>query len=115
MYLICKVVDYLIDPFVGGTSAADPESLSVSDFATLLDVFVLKNYLIYFPHICDQMKHSFPDLWNIEKRYLFHVAILYLVTRRILPSLIFFSAARVMVISSLVYFILRNIKPRYVI
>lgn len=25
-----KVVDYLIDPFVAGTSAADPESLSVS-------------------------------------------------------------------------------------
>ncbi|KAH0860887.1 hypothetical protein HID58_089148 [Brassica napus] len=38
-----KVVDYLIDPFVGGTSAADPESLS--------------------------MKHSFPDLWNIEKSF----------------------------------------------
>ncbi|KAL0735911.1 hypothetical protein Bca4012_012121 [Brassica carinata] len=37
------VVDYLIDPFVGGTSAADPESLS--------------------------MKHSFPDLWNIEKSF----------------------------------------------
>jgi oxygen-dependent protoporphyrinogen oxidase len=43
MYLIFKVVDYLIDPFVGGTSAADPDSLS--------------------------MKHSFPDLWNVEKRY----------------------------------------------
>lgn len=38
-----EVVDYLIDPFVGGTSAADPESLS--------------------------MKHSFPDLWNIEKSF----------------------------------------------
>ena len=51
MYLICKVVDYLIDPFVGGTSAADPESLSVSDFATLLDVFVLKNYHLYSSHL----------------------------------------------------------------
>lgn len=28
-----KVVDYLIDPFVGGTSAAGPESLSVSCFS----------------------------------------------------------------------------------
>lgn len=27
----CKVVDYLIDPFVAGTSAGDPESLSVSN------------------------------------------------------------------------------------
>jgi oxygen-dependent protoporphyrinogen oxidase len=43
MYLIFKVVDYLIDPFVGGTSAADPDSLS--------------------------MKHSFPDLWNVEKSF----------------------------------------------
>ncbi|XP_010492222.1 PREDICTED: protoporphyrinogen oxidase 2, chloroplastic/mitochondrial-like [Camelina sativa] len=38
-----EVVDYLIDPFVGGTSAADPDSLS--------------------------MKYSFPDLWNIEKSF----------------------------------------------
>ncbi|WJX81214.1 Acyl-coenzyme A oxidase 2 [Trifolium repens] len=38
-----EVVDYLIDPFVGGTSAADPESLSA--------------------------RHSFPELWNLEKRY----------------------------------------------
>ncbi|CAD5331651.1 unnamed protein product [Arabidopsis thaliana] len=38
-----EVVDYLIDPFVGGTSAADPDSLS--------------------------MKHSFPDLWNVEKSF----------------------------------------------
>ncbi|CAK8541130.1 unnamed protein product [Lathyrus sativus] len=38
-----EVVDYLIDPFVGGTSAADPESLS--------------------------MRHSFPELWNLEKRF----------------------------------------------
>ncbi|XP_061988840.1 protoporphyrinogen oxidase, mitochondrial [Rosa rugosa] len=38
-----EVVDYLIDPFVAGTSAGDPESLS--------------------------MRHSFPELWNIEKRY----------------------------------------------
>ncbi|GKV07931.1 hypothetical protein SLEP1_g19627 [Rubroshorea leprosula] len=40
-----EVVDYLIDPFVAGTSAADPESLS--------------------------MRHSFPELWNLEKRYKF--------------------------------------------
>lgn len=26
-----KVVDYLIDPFLAGTSASDPESLSVSN------------------------------------------------------------------------------------
>ncbi|XP_061342951.1 protoporphyrinogen oxidase 2 isoform X2 [Gastrolobium bilobum] len=38
-----EVVDYLVDPFVGGTSAADPESLS--------------------------MRHSFPELWNLEKRF----------------------------------------------
>lgn len=30
MYL-CKVVDYLIDPVVAGTSGGDPESLSVSN------------------------------------------------------------------------------------
>ncbi|GAY65556.1 hypothetical protein CUMW_242070 [Citrus unshiu] len=38
-----EVVDFLIDPFVAGTSAADPESLV--------------------------MRHSFPELWNLEKRY----------------------------------------------
>ncbi|MED6134983.1 Acyl-coenzyme A oxidase 2, variant 2 [Stylosanthes scabra] len=38
-----EVVDYLVDPFVGGTSAADPESLS----------------------IC----HTFPELWDLEKRF----------------------------------------------
>lgn len=38
-----EVVDYLIDPFVAGTSAADPESLSV--------------------------RHTFPDLWNLEKKF----------------------------------------------
>ncbi|KAH7518814.1 hypothetical protein FEM48_Zijuj09G0210900 [Ziziphus jujuba var. spinosa] len=37
-----EVVDYLIDPFVAGTSAGDPESLS--------------------------MRYSFPDLWNLEER-----------------------------------------------
>ncbi|RWW23904.1 hypothetical protein GW17_00011828 [Ensete ventricosum] len=41
------VVDYLIDPFVAGTSAGDPESLSVS---------------IMF------MRHAFPELWNLEKK-----------------------------------------------
>lgn len=29
--LVYKVVDYLIDPFVAGTTAGDPESLSVSN------------------------------------------------------------------------------------
>ncbi|KAI4389697.1 hypothetical protein MLD38_001896 [Melastoma candidum] len=38
-----EVVDYLIDPFVAGTSGGDPESLSIS--------------------------HCFPELWNIEKRF----------------------------------------------
>ncbi|THU53367.1 hypothetical protein C4D60_Mb10t13650 [Musa balbisiana] len=38
-----EVVDYLIDPFVAGTSAGDPESLSV--------------------------QHAFPELWNLEKKY----------------------------------------------
>ncbi|KAM3761212.1 hypothetical protein ACB098_01G250900 [Castanea mollissima] len=38
-----EVVDYLIDPFVAGTSAGDPESLSI--------------------------QHSFPDLWNLEQRF----------------------------------------------
>ncbi|WOL02488.1 protoporphyrinogen oxidase, chloroplastic/mitochondrial [Canna indica] len=37
------VVDYLIDPFVAGTSAGDPESLSVS--------------------------HAFPELWSLEKNF----------------------------------------------
>lgn len=38
-----EVVDYLIDPFVAGTSGGDPESLS--------------------------MHHTFPELWNLEKRF----------------------------------------------
>nr|GMC46283.1 protoporphyrinogen oxidase, mitochondrial [Ipomoea batatas] len=38
-----EVVDYLVDPFVAGTAAADPESLS--------------------------MRHAFPELWDIEKRF----------------------------------------------
>ncbi|KAM3387824.1 hypothetical protein ACQJBY_010575 [Aegilops geniculata] len=38
-----EVVDYLIDPFVAGTSAGDPESLSI--------------------------RHAFPGLWNLEKKY----------------------------------------------
>ncbi|XP_022133942.1 protoporphyrinogen oxidase, chloroplastic/mitochondrial [Momordica charantia] len=38
-----EVVDYLIDPIVAGTSAGDPDSLS--------------------------MIHTFPELWNIEKRF----------------------------------------------
>lgn len=38
-----EVVDYLIDPFVAGTSAGDPESLS--------------------------MRHAFPELWNLEKKF----------------------------------------------
>ncbi|XP_022869774.1 protoporphyrinogen oxidase, mitochondrial-like [Olea europaea var. sylvestris] len=39
-----EVVDYLVDPFVAGTSGGDPESLS--------------------------MRHAFPELWNLEKRYI---------------------------------------------
>ncbi|CDP16674.1 unnamed protein product [Coffea canephora] len=38
-----EVVDYLIDPFVAGTSGGDPDSLS--------------------------MRYSFPDLWSLEKRF----------------------------------------------
>ncbi|KAL3624322.1 hypothetical protein CASFOL_033138 [Castilleja foliolosa] len=38
-----EVVDYLIDPFVAGTSGGDPESLS--------------------------MRHVFPELWNLEKKF----------------------------------------------
>ncbi|ONK55026.1 uncharacterized protein A4U43_UnF8470 [Asparagus officinalis] len=38
-----EVVDYLIDPFVAGSSAGDPESLS--------------------------MRYAFPDLWNLEKKF----------------------------------------------
>ncbi|KAL7140620.1 hypothetical protein ABFS83_08G001000 [Erythranthe nasuta] len=38
-----EVVDYLIDPFVAGTSGGDPESLS--------------------------MRHVFPELWDLEKRF----------------------------------------------
>ncbi|XP_060667459.1 protoporphyrinogen oxidase 2-like isoform X1 [Ziziphus jujuba] len=38
-----EVVDYLIDPFVEGTSTGDPEYLS--------------------------MCYSFPDLWNLEERF----------------------------------------------
>jgi hypothetical protein len=30
MYGIMQVVDYIVDPFVAGTSGADPDSLSVS-------------------------------------------------------------------------------------
>lgn len=38
-----EVVDYLVDPFVAGTSAGDPNSLS--------------------------MRHAFPELWHLEKRF----------------------------------------------
>ncbi|GMI86869.1 MATERNAL EFFECT EMBRYO ARREST 61 [Hibiscus trionum] len=38
-----EVVDYLVDPFVGGTSGGDPESLS--------------------------MRHSFPELLDLEQRF----------------------------------------------
>ncbi|KAJ8750119.1 hypothetical protein K2173_014034 [Erythroxylum novogranatense] len=38
-----EVVDYLIDPFVAGSSAGDPDSLSA--------------------------QYSFPELWNLEKRF----------------------------------------------
>ncbi|XP_073143017.1 protoporphyrinogen oxidase, mitochondrial [Henckelia pumila] len=38
-----EVVDYLIDPFVAGTSGGDPESLSIH--------------------------HAFPELWDLEKRF----------------------------------------------
>ncbi|CAI9283392.1 unnamed protein product [Lactuca saligna] len=38
-----EVVEYLIDPVVAGTSAADPESLS--------------------------MRHAFPELWELEKKF----------------------------------------------
>ncbi|XP_044504047.1 protoporphyrinogen oxidase, mitochondrial isoform X1 [Mangifera indica] len=38
-----EVVDFLIDPFVAGTSAGDPDTLV--------------------------MRHSFPELWNLEKRF----------------------------------------------
>uniref|UniRef100_A0A0E0PAV8 Protoporphyrinogen oxidase n=1 Tax=Oryza rufipogon TaxID=4529 RepID=A0A0E0PAV8_ORYRU len=38
-----QVVDYLIDPFVAGTSGGDPESLSI--------------------------RHAFPALWNLENKY----------------------------------------------
>jgi hypothetical protein len=30
IYGIMQVVDYIVDPFVAGTSGADPDSLSVS-------------------------------------------------------------------------------------
>ncbi|KAL3829502.1 hypothetical protein ACJIZ3_018304 [Penstemon smallii] len=38
-----EVVEYLIDPFVAGTSGGDPESLS--------------------------MRHVFPELWNLEEKF----------------------------------------------
>ncbi|KAK9698265.1 hypothetical protein RND81_08G092400 [Saponaria officinalis] len=38
-----EFVDYLIDPFVAGTSGGDPQSLS--------------------------MRHTFPELWDLENRY----------------------------------------------
>lgn len=38
-----EFVDYIIDPFVAGTSGGDPQSLS--------------------------MRHAFPELWNIENRF----------------------------------------------
>ncbi|XP_058102266.1 protoporphyrinogen oxidase, mitochondrial isoform X2 [Magnolia sinica] len=38
-----EVVDYLIDPFVAGTSGGDPESLS--------------------------MRHAFPEMWHLEKKF----------------------------------------------
>ncbi|KAK1266008.1 hypothetical protein QJS04_geneDACA016680 [Acorus gramineus] len=38
-----EVVDYLIDPFVSGTSAGDPDSLS--------------------------MRHAFPEMWDLENKF----------------------------------------------
>ncbi|XP_073007889.1 protoporphyrinogen oxidase, mitochondrial isoform X2 [Typha latifolia] len=38
-----EVVDYLVDPFVAGTSGGDPESLS--------------------------MRHAFPELWDLERKF----------------------------------------------
>ncbi|XP_042500945.1 protoporphyrinogen oxidase, mitochondrial-like [Macadamia integrifolia] len=38
-----EVVDYLVDPFVAGSSGGDPESLSI--------------------------RHAFPELWNLERKY----------------------------------------------
>lgn len=38
-----EVVDYIVDPFVAGTSGSDPDSLS--------------------------MRHAFPDVWNLEEGY----------------------------------------------
>ncbi|KAI3768858.1 hypothetical protein L2E82_19694 [Cichorium intybus] len=38
-----EVVDYLIDPVIAGTNAADPESLS--------------------------MRHAFPELWDLERKF----------------------------------------------
>lgn len=38
-----EVVDFMVDPFVAGTSGSDPNSLS--------------------------MRHAFPDVWRIEERY----------------------------------------------
>ncbi|CAH9105636.1 unnamed protein product [Cuscuta epithymum] len=38
-----EVVDYLVDPFVAGTTGGDPDSLS--------------------------MTHAFPELWDLEKRF----------------------------------------------
>jgi len=47
MYLIFKVVDYLIDPFVGGTSAADPDSLSVKHTFALNILYLFLNLSFY--------------------------------------------------------------------
>ncbi|KAH7292538.1 hypothetical protein KP509_29G073400 [Ceratopteris richardii] len=38
-----EVIDYIVDPFIAGTSGSDPDSLS--------------------------MQHAFPDIWNLEQRY----------------------------------------------
>ncbi|CAA7404635.1 unnamed protein product [Spirodela intermedia] len=38
-----EVVDYLIDPFVAGTSGGDPQSLS--------------------------MRHAFPEIWNLQEKF----------------------------------------------
>ncbi|KAF5961686.1 hypothetical protein HYC85_002895 [Camellia sinensis] len=70
-----EVVDYLIDPFVAGTCAGDPESLSVSIYDCFgidmnnIDPSLCSLTLFILISFSKQMPHAFPELWNLEKEF----------------------------------------------
>ncbi|KAJ0111259.1 hypothetical protein Patl1_02990 [Pistacia atlantica] len=76
-----EVVDFLIDPFVAGTNAGDPESLVVSNVSD--DLYkshartikmVEMGHVFAILELFILMRHSFPELWNLEKSSKFSIS-----------------------------------------